>query len=53
MVARDVEEKLRKLSAISKREAELAWLHYLSGEGPERAALGAIFEGSRLTKKAV
>ena len=35
-MARDVEEKLRKLAAVRPREAEHAWLQYLSGEGSER-----------------
>ena len=35
-MARDVEEKLRKLAAVRPREAERAWLQYLSGEGSER-----------------
>jgi hypothetical protein len=36
MASDDIEEKLRKLASIDGRQAQLAWLFYLSGEGPER-----------------
>lgn len=36
MTIKDIEEKLRKLSAIEPQKAKQLWLYYLSGTGQER-----------------
>lgn len=36
MTDRETEEKLRKLASVGKRNADMGWLFYLSGEGEER-----------------
>lgn len=36
MTSRETEEKLRKLASVNRKQANLGWLFYLSGEGEER-----------------
>jgi hypothetical protein len=44
MLTRETEEKLRKLAPVGRRNADLNWLFYLSGEGKERQSADELID---------